>query len=374
MEYRPLGRTGMKVSAVGLGTEYLIDQPREHVAAVVRDAVERGVNYLDVFWAQPAFRDNMGAALRDFRDRVHLAAHLGATITNGQGDRTRDPAVALQFFDDFLTRYHTDYVDVLHLHNIDPQEDYDRVMAPGGLLDLAQRLKREGKARAIGFSGHTVATALQAVESGAIDVIMFPVNLAGHAVPGRRELFQACADRGVGLVAMKPFAGGRLLRDEHTISLESWQVGAGDGAQIERRVRITPVQCLAYVLAQPGLSVAVPGCKDQAQVAAAQAIWSASPAERDFAPVLSDFAQYETGECVYCNHCLPCPAGLDVGQTIRLLDTAMARGRPDDALRAAYAALPAPASDCIQCGDCEARCPFGVPTVAKIDQAAALFA
>lgn len=243
-------------------------------------------------------------------------------------------------------------------------------MGPGGLLEVAQRLKREGKARAVGFSGHTVSTARQAVETGAVDVVMFPVNLAGHAVPGRRELLQLCADRGVGVVAMKPFAGGKLLQEEHTLALENWQVG-GAPTQLERKVHITPVQCLAYVLSQPGLSTAVPGCRDLEQLAAAQAIWAATPEEKDFAPVLSDFARYVAGECVHCNHCLPCPSGLDVGQTIRLLETA--RGRPDGALLAAYAALPAPASDCIQCGECAERCPFRVDSVAKVEEAAALF-
>lgn len=90
---------------------------------VVHAAVDRGVDYFDVFWAQPAFRDSMGAAFRGHRDRVLLAAHLGATEMNGQGDRTRDPALALKFFHDFLTRYHTDYADVLHVHNVDEQED-----------------------------------------------------------------------------------------------------------------------------------------------------------------------------------------------------------------------------------------------------------
>ncbi|MCL4535864.1 MAG: aldo/keto reductase [Bacteroidetes bacterium] len=370
MKYRPFGRTGFQVSAISLGTEYLINRTREHVAGVVHEAIERGVNYLDLFFAQPEFRDNMGAAFRGCRHQVMLAAHLGAIDVDGQSDKTRDPTLAEAFFHDFLARYHTEYVDVLYLHNIDAQEDYDRVMALGGLLELALRLQGEGKARAIGFSGHTVATARQAVESGQIDVLMFPINLTGHAVPGRKELFQACASRRVGLVAMKPFAGGKLLRQERTLSMENWQRG-GAPMELERKLPITPIQCLAYVLSQPGLSTVVPGCKDREELAAAQAFWGASPEEKDFAPALVDFAQYSAGDCVYCNHCLPCPAAIDIGQTIRLLEAASGRPTPD--LVAAYAALPSPASECTGCGACTERCPFGVDAAARIEQAAALF-
>jgi len=86
---------------------------------------------------------------------------------------------------------------------------------------------------------------------------------------------------------------------------------------------------------------------------------------------LADFQQYVEGECVYCNHCLPCPAKIDIGQVSRLLD--MAQYRLTDELRAAYAALPVKASDCTQCGACEARWPFGVSVITRMEQAARLF-
>ena len=176
--------TGWQVSTVSLGTEYLMDLSREQAVPVIHEALAQGINYFDVFGAAPDFRDNMGVAFTGQRDRALLGAHLGSTYQDGQYEKTCDPRRAEPFFYDFLTRYHTDYVDVLFLHNIDAQADYDRVMQ-GGMRDLALRLKQEGKARAIGFSGHTVETARQAVESGDVDVLMFPVNLSGNAAPGQ---------------------------------------------------------------------------------------------------------------------------------------------------------------------------------------------
>jgi len=369
MEFRRLGRTNQQVSAIGLGTEYLLDKPSADARAVIHAALDRGVNYVDMFYAQPAFRDVMGACFRGRRQEALITTHLGGCVENGQHAKTRDVAISDRYFHDFLRRLETDYVDVVFLHNCDEQQDYDRLMDPEGLLGLARGYVRDGKARFIGFSGHTVSTAQQAVASGEIDVLMFPVNLAGNAVPGRRGLANACLTHDVGLVAMKPFAGGRLLRAGDEVRAESWQVG-GEGVTLRRSVPATPVQCLAYILEQPGLTTIVPGCQSVAEVDAAQAYWTASAAARDYAPLLSDFQQYRDGECVYCNHCLPCPLAIDVGRTMRLLDAARAGGlawaRPQ------YAAMEPKAADCIACGDCEARCPFGVPAVERLAEAAAL--
>ena len=121
----------------------------------------------------------------------------GAVAPSGEHEISRDPTLAARFLDDFLARYHTDHVDLLLLHNINDQPDLDHVMAPGGLLELAQHLVRQGKARAIGFSGHSIPIARAALESGSIDLLMFPVNLAGHAIPGRRDLLVYCEEQQV---------------------------------------------------------------------------------------------------------------------------------------------------------------------------------
>ena len=89
MEYRRLGRTGLDVSAVSLGTEYLIDPPREHVVGVIHEAIEQGINYFDLFFAQSGFRDTMGVAFKGHRERVFLAAHLGAALKDDQYKKTR---------------------------------------------------------------------------------------------------------------------------------------------------------------------------------------------------------------------------------------------------------------------------------------------
>lgn len=375
MEYRKLGRTELDVGKIGLGTEYLIDLPRETVVAVIQSAVERGVNYFDLFFAQPQFRDNMGVAFKGYRDKVILAAHLGSSDNNGQYEKTRDPKLCEHFFLDFLTRYETEYVDILFLHNIDSQEDYDSVTNPGGLLDIATRFREEGKARFIGFSGHNTVTSRQVVESGQIDVLLFPINLASHAMPGRNELLEACFTEQVGLVVMKPYAGGNLLSEESLIKVADMQMGRREtpGARMRftKSAMITPVQCLSYALDQQGVSTVVPGCGSLEQLEAALAYLEATEQEKEYSALLPDFAEYKTGQCVYCNHCLPCPAEIDIGLTLRLTQKARRVLTPE--LQAEYNEMVTGASDCIQCGDCMERCPFGVDVISHMEQALDVF-
>ena len=376
MEHRGLGRTKLTVSAVGLGTEFLIDRPREAVASVIHEAIDRGINYIDMFWAHPEFRNHMGDALRGRRDSVYITAHLGSALEKGQYAVSRDARICTDFFHDDLHRLNTDHVDVLFVHNCNAPSDYDRVTAAGGLLDLARSLVKQGKARFVGMSSHNVATALRAVEGGAIDVLMFPVNLASYAVPGKERLLAACKRHDVGLVAMKAFGGGSLLRDKSVIELQDYQMGRqempGAPSHYDSHVRITPVQCMAYVLDRTEVATVVPGCQTVGELEEALGCLTASSEERAYARILPAFAEFAQGECVYCNHCLPCPAEIDVGRLISLLEL----GKTDmtQEVISSYAKLVKTAADCVACGSCSKRCPFGVDVVSKMKEASSLFA
>lgn len=371
MEYRMLGNTGLTVGALSLGTEYLIDLSFNQAREVIEKAFQAGVNYYDVFWAKPEFRDMMGKIFAPFRDKIHLAAHLGAAHIDGQYKVVRDRKTAITFFEDFLNRYNTDYTDILFLHCCDTREDFDTVMAPGGLKDLALEYKKEGKARCIGFSGHTPETALQAVQHEAVEVLMYPINPAGSGSTKRAALFAECARRNVGLVGMKPFAAGKLLTPGAADSLDTYVTGTGD-RRLEKESFLTPVQGIHYALTQPGVSTIVPGCGTVRELEEDISYFAASEEEKDFSSIIGSIGLYEKGECVYCNHCLPCPVRINIGTVIRLHEKAVRYAAPDSA-RSAYKELEVKADTCTECGSCEDRCPFGVPTVEKIRRAAEYF-
>lgn len=370
MKYRKLGKTGLDVSAIGLGTEYLNGVPRDGVVSVVHEATDSGVNYMDLFFAHAEIRDDIGAALKGRRDKVIVAGHLGAAAKeDGQYYKTRDREVSERFFLDLLSRLRTDYIDILTLHFVDLEEEYERVFN-GTVLELAHRFQQEGKARFIGMSGHNLSVALKAVRSGQIHVLMYPINLTGNAMPGRKELLNACVSEEVGLVAMKPYAGGKLLQKEGLVSMGHVHSG-WKSLQGKASASITPVQCISYTLSQIGVSTTVPGIKNTDELEAALHFLDATDEERDFSSIIADSQQYLEGGCVYCNHCLPCPSVVDIGKTIRLLETA--QYAISDDLRADYDALSAKASDCIECGSCMERCPFEVDVISKMKQAVELF-
>jgi predicted aldo/keto reductase-like oxidoreductase len=362
MRHTTLGRTGFNVSVIGVGTEHMRGQPRETVVATLREAIERGVNYFDVIFAMPEYLAHMGQAFHGLRDRVLLTGHLGSTDKNGQYYKTRTAKRCEHAFLDVLRHLETEYVDVLLLHNFNALKDWERA-ARAGFLDLAVRLRDEGKARCLGISGHYHGILEMAVETGLMDLVMLPVNLFNHAMPGRSDLLDLCARQNVAVVAMKPFGGGRLLNQRGSLRVPKYQT-SGETFQVKIASEVAPAQCLSYVLAQRGVSLALAGVKNQAELRDALYTLEATEAERDFSDLLASFGRYREGECTYCNHCLPCPVVIDIGQVNRLLDVA-AFGLTAN-LRAEYQALPVKASACTECGACTKRCPFGVDVVPRI--------
>ena len=305
MNYTELGRTGLDVSVIGIGTEHMRGQPRETVVPTLRAAVEQGVNYFDVIFAMPDYLDQMREGFQGLRDRMLLAAHLGSTDRGGQYYKTRTAKRCESSFLNVLQRLETEYVDVLWLHNFNVLSDWDRA-SRSGFLDLADRLRDEGKARFLGISGHYHGIMERAIESRLVDLIMLPVNLFNHAMPGRSGLLDHCSRRDIGVVAMKPFGGGKLLNKRGRLRVPKYQT-RGETFQVKISSEVTPAQCLSYVLAQRGVTVALPGVKNEDELAAALHTLEVGEAERDFSSLLTDFGRYVEGECTYCNHCLPCP-------------------------------------------------------------------
>lgn len=352
MQTRPLGRTGITTPAIGLGLEHLGPQPFETVEAVLHEAIDHGIAYLDLMLWTPESQDKVGKALAGQRAKVVLAGHLGVAHTNGQYRRTLAPEEAEPLFHDLLRQLRTDHVDVLHVSNIDAPEDYERCAAPGGLFDLGRRFISEGRARFLGMSGHYVPTALRAIAEQQLGVIMQPVNVTMNPAMDE-QMRAACIAHGVGLAAMKPFAGGRIFR-------------------VKDIRPIDPLQCLSYALAQPGVSVVVPGVRNLDELRIVLAYDRTPASRRDYTPLVQDWRGALQRVCTYCSHCLPCPAEVDIVQTLRLYSDAQGGGDLAE-LRKAYMSMPTPPHDCYMCGVCDERCPFGVPVAAKISQAIDLF-
>jgi uncharacterized protein len=384
---RILGRSKIRVSEVGLGCEHLEGMSESGVKAVIDAALASQINIFDVFIPEPNVRTHIGRAIAGRRNQVVLQGHIGAAWQDGQYCRTRDVALSRTFFQDLLERLQTDYIDIGMIHFVDSEADYHSVFDTD-VIRYALDLKEAGIIKAIGLSSHNPVIALQAVRTGLIDVLMFSINPAYDILPEdtplddlftaapyqngrlagtnpiRAELYETCAMLDVGITVMKALAAGTLLQAATSPFGEA----------------LTPAQCIHYALNRPAVASVLVGCRSEAEVQQAVQYETAAEAERDYSLVLSRTAKYSLrGQCMYCNHCLPCPAKIDIAQVNKYLDLAQisqANGRSPAlpaTIRAHYQALDNPASACIACGSCEGNCPFGVPVIARMRQAAAVF-
>lgn len=374
MILRDLGKTGLRVGEIGLGTEHLgrTIKARQVIVEAVDKAVESGINYFDIIFNFKEYIENYGVAFKEHRDKLVLACHLGSAVTrNQQYFKTRSVGICRKVFENTLSRLDTDYIDVANVTYVKNKKEYEEVIHAGSVLDLANRLKKEGKVHHIGISTHDASVVQMAARSGEFEVITYQVNMANNALRGRNEALATCARENVGLVAMKPFAGGLLLWRNRTPTIACGKRGGGSTLHLKIPAEITPVLCLAYTLSQIGVSTTIPGVRSLEQLNEILSYQYAPAKERDYSGVIKSFKEYHVGQCVYCNHCLPCPSNIDIGQIIRLLDNAKSGMTAET--KAMYDALEAKASECTACNACMNRCPFDVDVVSNMKEATNIF-
>lgn len=378
MRYRDLGKTGLKVSEVGLGGEWLERHNTEEVKAVIDCCESFGINILDCWMAEPNVRSNIGKAITGKRDKWIIQGHFGSTWQDGQYVRTREMDKVKPAFEDLLYRLGTDYIDLGMIHFVDEEAEFHRIM-DGEFLAYVKEQKEKGVIRHIGMSTHNPKIGKLAAMSGEIEMILFSINPAfdllpasedmntyfaedyeetlGGIHPDRAELYQICEKQGVGITVMKGYAGGRLF------SAQSSPFG----------VALTPIQCIHYALTRPAVASILAGYDTPEHVRDAVAYETASEEEKNYADVLAHAPRHAySGQCTYCGHCAPCPAGIDIAMVNKLYDLASMQEQAPASIRAHYEALEASAADCIACGGCEERCPFGVPVMARMEKAAKL--
>ena len=379
MRYRELGRTGLQVSEIGLGAEWLERHNQEEVIAVIQRCESYGINILDCWMSNPEVRTKIGNAIQGHREKWIIQGHFGSTWQEGQYVRNKELSKAQEAFQDLLARLQTDYLDLGMIHFVDSEQEFRQVME-GEFLAYVKEQKERGVIRHIGMSTHNPQVAKLAALSGEIEMLLFSVNPAfdllppsedlndyfvesyGEGLAGidplREELYKLCEQRGVGITVMKGYAGGRLF----------------DARTSPFGVALTPVQCIHYALTRPAVASVLVGYDTPEHVDAAVAYETATEEERDYASVLAKAPHHAYGgQCTYCGHCAPCPAGIDIAMVNKLYDLATMQPEVPATVKAHYGALSATAADCIACGGCETRCPFGVPVVERMEKAKALF-
>jgi len=379
MKYRKLGNTGFEVSEIGIGGEYLEFDDKKNAVDTMHAAMDLGVNILDIFMSEPNVRTNLGEAIKGRRDKIYIQGHMGSIYENGQYGKTTDLAKGKAALDDLFRRLGTDYIDMGMLHCIDRVEEWEAARE-NGVLDYMVELKEKGRFRTLGFSSHNAHTARLMVESGAFGMMLFSINpifdlllgqkdvleyLEGNVETGgelevdpqRAALYTLCEERGVGITVMKTLGAGVLLNAQQSPFGKAMTVN----------------QCIHYALSRPGVSSVLIGAKNVREMQEAVAYYDAAAEDRDYSAVLSHARGHAEGQCMYCNHCLPCPSQIDVAAVTRLLDGARTGAGEKAALAEQYGALGRKGGECIACGACEKRCPFGVPVIANMKECVEVF-
>ena len=187
MNYRALGRTGLMVSEIGLGGEWLERHTTEEVAEIIGYCEEKGINILDCWMSNPTVRSDIGNAIKGHRDRWIIQGHLGSTWQNEQYVKTRNLERVKEAFSDLLSRFHTDYIDLGMIHFVDEEKEFHEIMN-GEFYAYADSLKEKGIIRHIGMSTHNPAVARLAAESGVIEMILFSINPAFDMLPATEDL------------------------------------------------------------------------------------------------------------------------------------------------------------------------------------------
>ncbi len=379
MNTRRLGRTGLMVSEIGFGGEWLERHGEAESVALVRHAHEKGVNIIDCWMPDPKSRDIIGKGIADCRGEWIVQGHIGSTWQNGQYVRTRDMAFVRPAFEDLVRRIGGGYIDLGMIHYVDSEADWQAAMS-GPFIEYVRELRDGGVIRHIGMSTHNPRMALRAVETGFVEMILFSINpafdmhpatedlmelLGGHfdaglsgIDPERAALYRMCEARDVGITVMKGFFGGALF----------------DAKRSPFGVAFTPAQLIHYALTRPAVASILCGYDTVEQIDQAVAYETATPDERDYASVLARAPMHGyMGQCTYCGHCQPCPMGIDIAMVNKLYDLAVQQDAPPQSLREHHRALAHGAFDCVGCHSCEPNCPFGVKIAERMAKAAELF-
>jgi len=321
-----LGKTGLQIEQNGFGCLPIQRISKEEAAYLLHKAVDGGMNYFDTARSYSDSEEKVGYAFQGMRDKVILATKSHA----------KTGAEMKQHLETSLRNLGTDYIDVYQFHN---PAFCPRPGGEDGLYDAALEAKAQGKIRHISITNHRLAVAHEAIDSGLYDTLQFPYSyLAG---PQEQELVDKCAAANMGFIAMKGMAGG-LIRSgyaaaafmaQHPTVVPIWGVQhEWELDQFLNCVKDTPFMTDEY-----------------------QAI-----IDHDRKELAGDF-------CRGCGYCMPCPAGIKINDCARM--SLMLRRAPTQTwLRQEIRDQMEKIRDCLHCGQCKAKCPYGLDTPRLLEE------
>ena len=333
MEYRILGKTGLKISKMGFGGIPIQRIDAEGTKELMHRLLEAGVNFIDTARGYTVSEEYLGYALEGIRDRFVLATKSMAQTKEAMASDIETS----------LKNLRTDYIDLYQIHNPSAAA-YEVITAPGGALEALMEAKAAGKIGHIGLTTHSASLMEKVMEEDWVETLMFPYNIVETQA---EELIARCGEKNIGFIDMKPLAGGAI--EDATLALR-------------------------FIAANPNVTVIIPGMAEPKELDQnLAAMEDSSPlTDAEWTKIYAIRQELGSHFCRRCNYCAPCTAGIPIS-AVFLMEGYFSRYGLADWARGRYEALAGHASDCIDCGVCETRCPYELPIRQMLKAAAEKF-
>lgn len=321
MDYVTLGKTGLKISRMGFGGIPIQRIDAQGTKELIHKMADAGVNYIDTARGYTVSEEYLGYALEGIRDRFVLATKSMA--------RTKDAMAA--DIEKSLGNLRTDHIDLYQVHN-PSMEQLEQVMSEGGALEALKEAQAAGKIGHIGLTAHSAAVFEKALELDWVETIMFPYNIVESQ---GEKLIAGCKEKNIGFIAMKPLAGGAI--EDASLALR-------------------------YICANENVTVVIPGMAEEKELEQnLKACLDKAPlSEEEQKAVEKIREQLGSNFCRRCNYCAPCTVGINI-PSVFLFAGYLERYDLGEWARDRYASLAVKASACVECGECETRCPYHLP-------------
>lgn len=375
MIYRKFGETGVKLSALGfgcmrlpekqVGEKKVIDQ--DLAIKMIRQGIDAGINYVDTayFYHNGESEIVLGKALKHgYREKVYLSTKLPTGEVEETGDFDR-------LLNEQLRKLDVETIDFYHIHHLN-KKLFEEVFLGMNLLERTEKAKADGKIRHLSFSFHDKPDVLgQIIDSGHFETMLVQYNLLDRS---NEKMIQRAAEKGMGVVVMGPVGGGRLGEPSEAIQ-----------QLLPERQFSTAEIALRFVLSNPHVTTALSGMsnlkmvQENTKVASTEARLSLTELEQ-IKKLTKEYKALAELYCTGCGYCMPCPNEVNIPLNFKLMNYVRIYNIPDHALsQYAYIGkvgwLPGKTADaCIECGECEPKCPQNIPIIAQLKEVAATFA
>jgi predicted aldo/keto reductase-like oxidoreductase len=328
-----LGNTALEISEIGFGGIPIIPLPREEAVSVVKHCFDLGVTFFDTANMYPTSEEKLGIALKPNRSEVVIATKT----------TQRDAKGAADHIDLSLRQLQTDWIDVYQLHNVSNEKALNQVLAPQGAYEAVSKARDAGKIRFIGISSHSIATAMEALKTGLFQTLQFPFNFI-ESDPAN-QLFPLATQNQVGIIGMKPFGGGVLERADLCIRF---------------------LQQHPYVVPIPGIRA-----KKEADEIIDLYRNPAPLSEADLKDIENIRSTLGEKFCHRCEYCMPCEHGVQIPSVLML--QAIAKRLSREGAKGWIGKAMESVEQCIECGECEQKCPYNLPISDLLKENLALY-